>query len=107
MVYPVNRLAGISKNKRKYKVRLESLCAADSTSQALDFTMNRVLIKLFNISNIETYRRMYRHFSRRTVISAASETFSQIFVTVVIWPVYILLNYYYVLLRQNGSNTHT
>ena len=54
------------------------------TLLSLDFTMNRVLVKLFKTSNIEIIEECRRFFHvELPAICATSETFSEIFVTVV------------------------
>ena len=64
-------------------VWLRSICALPTrTLLSLDFTMNRVLMKLFITSNIEIIEEC-RRFSGPTAICATSETFSGIFITVV------------------------
>ena len=69
---------------------LEVCSLSTKTLQALDFTTNRILMKLFKTFNIEAIEKC-RYFSRRTAISAASVMFSDIFSAVVIRTIYMLL----------------
>ena len=52
-------------------------------TMALDFTMNRVLVNLFKAYNIEIIEE-YGVFPCQTAICTAAETFSEIFIIVVI-----------------------
>ena len=62
---------------------LEVCALPTRTLQALDFTMNRVLMKLFKTSNTETIEEC-RYFSISNCHLCSLKTFSEIFITDVI-----------------------